>query len=647
MADGRDDAGKYQRHVYLMMSTVEEARQRLAAALANLSVCPTEWVSATQALGRVTASPVHAAASTPHYCAAAMDGFAVQSGLTAQATEAHPVRLPVPEAARPVSTGELMPEGFDAVVMIEDVHQPTGDAIEIMGAASAWQHVRLLGEDMVATELIVTQGRRLTPADVGALVACQVLEVPVVRRPRVVFLPTGGEVIGPGEPAKPGDVIDYNSHMLSGLVQEWGGSATTLPPTPDDPEALARVIARAVAENDLVAVIAGSSAGTHDFVPSLIEELGDLLCHGVRLAPGKPTALGVIDGTPVIGVPGYSVAAWMAFDLFAKPIVARLQGLAEPKRLTVTARVRRKTSSKSGTREYLRVRLGRVGEDLVAVPLKRGAGAISSLVQAEGLAIVPDMDEGLDPDTEVRVELLASADEVERTVLVVGSHDLALDLLASHLAAEPEGVRLASAHVGSLGGLRALAQREAHLAGTHLLDPPTGEYNVPYIRRVLPGLPLKLVNLAYREVGLMVLPGNPKAIGAIADLARDDVLLINRQRGAGTRVLLDDLLQSAGLAPDQIAGYDREVTTHTMVAAAISGGAADAGLGIRAAATAMGLDFVPLTSERYDLAIPEEHLRHPGVQAILSAVSTATFRDAVLDLGGYDLRDSGKVVHEQ
>jgi putative molybdopterin biosynthesis protein len=309
--------------------------------------------------------------------------------------------------------------------------------------------------------------------------------------------------------------------------------------------------------------------------------------------------------------------------------------------------VRRKTSSKSGTREYLRVRLGRVGEDLVAVPLKRGAGAISSLVQAEGLAIVPDMDEGLDPDTEVRVELLASADEVERTVLVVGSHDLALDLLASHLAAEPEGVRLASAHVGSLGGLRALAQREAHLAGTHLLDPPTGEYNVPYIRRVLPGLPLKLVNLAYREVGLMVLPGNPKAIGAIADLARDDVLLINRQRGAGTRVLLDDLLQSAGLAPDQIAGYDREVTTHTMVAAAISGGAADAGLGIRAAATAMGLDFVPLTSERYDLAIPEEHLRHPGVQAILSAVSTATFRDAVLDLGGYDLRDSGKVVHEQ
>jgi len=315
------------RRVYLRMSSVEEARQRLLGALAPVRVCEAEMVAATEALGRVTAAPVFARGSSPHYCAAAMDGFAVQSALTAAASESNLVRLPIPDGARPINTGESMPEGYDAVIMIEDVHQPTPEAIEIMAAASPWQHVRLLGEDIVATELIVTQGKRLTPADVGALIAAQVVEAPVVRRPRVVFIPTGSEVIPPGAPAKPGEVIDYNSHMLSGLVEEWGGVAVTEPPTPDQPDALKDAILRAVAEHDLVALIAGSSAGTHDFVPGLIEELGELLCHGVRLAPGKPTALGIVRGTPVLGVPGYSVAAWTAFDLFAKPVIARLQGL--------------------------------------------------------------------------------------------------------------------------------------------------------------------------------------------------------------------------------------------------------------------------------------------------------------------------------
>lgn len=635
------------RRVYLRMSTVEETLERLAAALSTVLRCPAETVAATEALGRVTAAPVFAVGSSPHYCAAAMDGYAVRADLTVAATETSPLALHLPDEAVPINTGELMPEGFDAVVMIEDVHQPDPGVIEIMAAVSPWQHVRLLGEDIVATELIVPPGHRLTPADVGALIASQVAEAPVIRRPSVAFVPTGSEVVKPGEPVRPGSVIDYNSYMLSGLVEEWGGVAVTEPPTPDDPGALRSALLQATERHDLVALIAGSSAGTHDFVPGLIEELGELLCHGVRLAPGKPTALGVVNGTPVLGVPGYSVAAWTAFDLFAKPILAHLQGLALPRRVAVTARVRRKVASKSGTREYLRVRLARVGEELVATPLKRGSSAISSLVQAEGLAIVPDMDEGLDAETAVRVELLVSPDEVERTVLAVGSHDLALDLLACHLAEGLGGARLASAHVGSLGGLRALAQREAHCAGTHLLDPETEEYNVPYIRRVLPGLPLRLINLAYREVGLMVLPGNPKGICAVADLLREDVVIINRQRGAGTRVLLDHLLAKANLAPEGIKGYAREVTTHTMVAAAISGGAADTGLGIRAAATAMGLDFVPLASERYDLAIPDEHLGHPGVQQVLAAAATDAFRQAVLALGGYDLRDSGKLMYQQ
>lgn len=635
------------RRVYLRMLTVDEARAKLIEGLAAVRECETEIVPTTEALGRVTAEPVFARGSSPHYCAAAMDGFAVQSKLTARANETHPVAIPIPQGAVPINTGDMMPEGFDAVVMIEDVHQPDPHAIEIRAAVSPWQHVRLLGEDIVATELVVPPRRRLTPADVGALIASQVWEVPVVRRPRVVFLPTGSEVIRPGNAVRPGEVIDYNSYMLASLIEEWGGVATIEPPTPDDPTALRNALMRGVAEYDLVAFIAGSSAGSHDFVPNLIEELGDLLCHGVRLAPGKPTAIGVVDGTPVLGVPGYSVAAWTAFDLFAKPIVAWLQGLTEQRRPTIEARVRQKVPSKAGTREYLRVRVGRVGSEVVAIPLKRGAGTISSLVQADGLAIVPDMDEGLDPSATVEVELLVPAAAVERTILVVGSHDLALDLLECHLSGNPEGIRLASVHVGSMGGLRALAQREAHLAGTHLLDPATEEYNVPYIKRILPEMHLKLINLAYREVGLMVLPGNPKGILGLNDLAREDVVIINRQRGAGTRILLDHLLRRNGLEPGAIRGYEREVTTHTMVAAAIVGGTADTGLGIRAAAKALGLEFVPIASERYDLAIPQEHFNHPGVQQILQTVRSEPFRRAVLELGGYDLSHSGSLMYEQ
>ncbi|MGQ9731766.1 MAG: substrate-binding domain-containing protein, partial [Candidatus Zipacnadales bacterium] len=418
-------------------------------------------------------------------------------------------------------------------------------------------------------------------------------------------------------------------------------------PIPDEPDALRQAILRAVAVHDLVAVIAGSSAGIQDFVPGLIEELGELLCHGVRLAPGKPTALGLIHGTVVLGVPGYSVAAWMAFDLFAKPVIHRLQGLPEPQRPRVQAVVRRKVASKAGIREYVRVRLGRIGEQLVAVPLKRGAGSISSLVQADGLAIISEMDEGLDEGATTEVELLVPPAAIERTVLAIGSHDIALDLLASYLACDSEGFRLASVHMGSLGGLRALAHREAHIAGTHLLDPATEEYNVPYVQRILRNVPLILVNLAYREVGFMVSPGNPKGIQSVADLARDDVVMINRQRGAGTRVLLDYLLEKAEIEPQALTGYEREVTTHTMVAAAVLGGAADTGLGIRAAARAMKLDFIPLTSERYDFAIPREQENHPGVQQLLEVLCSETFRDAILGLGGYDLRDSGKVLYVQ
>jgi putative molybdopterin biosynthesis protein len=584
-----------------------------------------------------------------------MDGYAVASAATAGASETAPRSLRVPAEARPVNTGEPIPNGYDAVVMIEDVHLASADTIEIMAAASPWQHVRLLGEDVVATEVVATGGRRLDPVDVATLISAQVWSVEVVARPRVALIPTGSEVIRPGDGAaqrpRPGQVIDSDSTMLAGLLESWGAEPVVHDPVPDDPELLRAAMVEAARTHQLVAMIAGSSAGTADHVPGLIERQGELLVHGLRVSPGKPASFGVVEGVIVIGVPGYAVAAWAAFDLFAKPAVHRLLGVQPPERPRVTARFQRKVASRSGVRELLRVRLGRIGDELVAVPLKRGASAIGALSQADGLAIVPEMVEGLSPGDPVEVELLASTAELDRTVLVVGSHDVALDLLAHELAVSGRS-RLASAQVGSLGGLRAIAQGEAHVAGTHLLDPADGSYNISYVQRLLPGVSLRLVHLFDRDIGFMVAPGNPKGIHVAADLARGDVVMINRQRGAGTRVLLDHLLATGAVDAGAIAGYSREVTTHTMAAAAVSGGVADVAIGIRAAATALRLDFVPIARERYDLVVPAVHLGHLGVARLLEIASGhgapgRRFHAAVAALGGYDLARAGEVVFEQ
>lgn len=646
------------RRVFLDMVTVAEAQHRVEARLETLlaleSQQTTENLPPERALNRVTAEPVFAVQCNPHYCACAMDGFAVNAADTEGATESSPKQLAVPSQAHPVNTGEPLPEGFDAVIMIEDVYQPDGETVEIMASAAPWQHVRLLGEDIVATELVATSGYRLGPVEISAMIASQIESVPVRRKPRVALLPTGTEVVRfvPGMALRPGQVIDYDTPLLSGLIAEWGGESVVLDPVPDDPEQIGAALIDAARRFDVVALIAGSSAGTADHVPNLIEQLGELLFHGVRLSPGKPAAAGVVEGTFVLGVPGYSVAAWTAFDLFAKPVISRLLGVRTPERPIVTATFRRKIPSRAGSYELLRVRLAPVAGRLVAVPLKRGAGAINSLTRADGLARIGELEEGVNPGEEVDVELLIPSSEVERTVMIVGSHDISLDLLAAELALPPDPMRLASAHVGSMGGLRALRMGEAHLAGIHLLEPADGTYNVSYIKRVLPDVPLRLINLVHREVGLMVPKGNPKAIKTIEDLVRSDVVMINRQRGAGTRVLLDHLLKQEGLESSEIAGYSREVTTHTMVAAAVSGAAADVGIGIRAAATALGLDFVPLTLERYDLAVPRESLEHAGVSRLLRIITAddgqgQRYRRAVEALGGYRFEESGKVLYEQ
>ena len=629
--------------VYLTDLPLEEAYARWNAALRArglLQPLPAESVPVTEACGRVTAEPVAAARSVPHYHAAAMDGIAVRAAETFRASETTPVRLPRDRYV-PVNTGDPMPEGTDAVIMIEDVHEINGLA-EILASAAPWQHVRPAGEDIVATELLLPSNHRVDPLDVGALVAAGVQTVNVRRRPVVHFIPTGNEIVDPSGDLRPGQIPEFNTAMLMPEVQEWGGVPVRHPIARDAPDALAAAL-RQASPCDLLVTIAGASSGARDYTAETFSRLGEVAVHGVAIRPGKPAVLGIVDGRPAIGLPGYPVSAMLVFDLFARPVVYALLGLAPPVRERLRATVVRKVHSTAGVDEFVRVMVGRVGGRTVAAPLARGAGLMTSLVRADGWLVIPRTSEGIEAGTEVDVELRRPAAAIASTVMVVGSHDVALDVLADFLRRADPTSRLASAHVGSLGGLLALRRGEAHMAGVHLLDEDTGEYNISYVRRYLPGTPTALVTLAQRDQGLLVARGNPKHIRGITDLAGAGVRFVNRQRGAGTRVLLDYELRRAGLAPQQLQGYEREVYTHMAVAVTVATGAADCGLGILAAARALGLDFVPVIRERFDLAIPEEHMESRLVRQVLAVLDVPEFRRAVASLGGYDLSLTGTV----
>lgn len=636
------------RKIYLESVSVQEAQDRLNAALDAAGWGHIErFAPVEECLGRVTARPITAHISAPHYHASAVDGVAVRSRDTFAAMETNPVTLVFGEQAFWVDTGDPVPAGCDAVIMVEDVNlvddgHGAGARCEILAPAAPWQHIRAIGEDVVATEIILPEGHRIRPQDMGALLAAGVMEIPIVKRPRVVFIPTGTEIVNPKPDPKAGEIIEFNSRVVLSQVAEWGGVPKRFPIIPDNYELLKDTVLKAVDRGDIIVVNAGSSAGSEDFTVHVLAELGEVLVHGVAIKPGKPVMLGMIKGKPVIGLPGYPVSTWLTADIFIRPLIYRHLGIPMPQRPTATATLARRLTSPMGVEEYVRVKLGRVGEKLVATPISRGAGVISSLVRADGMLVIPAGREGIGEGQEVSVDLLRPLDEIRETVVATGSHDTALDLMSSFMRRVAGNQYLSSAHVGSLGGLLALKRGEAHMAGVHLLDEATGDYNVSYVRRYL-GRPALLALLAKREQGFLVPKGNPKNISTFADLARPDVTYVNRQRGAGTRLLLDYHLKQEGIDPSQVQGYTREEFTHLNVAAAIQSGSADTGLGILSAAKALDLDFIPITWEEYELCIPADQEQHPGVQAILNLLTQPAFQRAVADLGGYDVSGAGRI----
>jgi putative molybdopterin biosynthesis protein len=616
------------------------------AAVGALPPPPAESIDLADAAGRVTAAPVWARISNPSYHAAAMDGVAVRAAATVGARETAPKTLRIGGDATWIDTGDPLPPEMDAVVMIEDVHDRGDGSIEILSAVAPWQHVRPLGEDIVATELVVPQGHQLRPVDLGAIAAAGHHQVLVRRKPRLALIPTGTELVEVGTRPKPGQIIEFNSLMLAAMAEAWGADATRRPIQPDSFDGLRREVSAALDEADIVVINAGSSAGSADFTARVVEDLGELLVHGIAIRPGHPVVLGVARDRPLIGIPGYPVSAALTFELLVAPLVQAKLGRAAPAPSTIRARIARKVVSPMGEDEFLRVKLGKVGDRLIAAPLERGAGVIMSLVRADGIARIPRFSEGLAAGSEVEVQLLRDVGAIERTVVAIGSHDPALDLLANEVSRRFAPAALASTNVGSYGGLLALRRGEAHVAGCHLLDPTSGAYNVREVRAVLTGRRVVLVNFAHRVQGLIVPAGNPKRIQAIEDLTREDVRFVNRQRGSGTRMLLDYELDTRGLRSSEVRGYEREQYTHLSVAADVASGTADTGLGVLAAARALELEFVPLLTERYDLVIPREHYESDVLRPVLTVLADPVFARAVEALGGYDVGEMGKIVAE-
>ncbi|MEO6163440.1 MAG: molybdopterin biosynthesis protein [Candidatus Binatia bacterium] len=638
---------------YLKKTPLSEARE-LFLSTVNPAALTIEEIAIDDALDRITAEPVFAKISSPHYHASAMDGICVRAEETFGATEFVGKKLTLTDSASPgadafryVDTGNALPAWANAVIMIEKVHQVDATTIEIFESVAPWNHVRLVGEDVVATELLLPRSHRLRPYDLGALLAAGHTTVRVKARPRVGIIPTGDELIQPGEEATPGAVIDFNSTVLAAFVREWGGMPVRYPRARDDEQLLRAALERAGAECDLVTIIAGSSAGEHDLTADVVAAAGELLAHGIDVMPGKPAVLGSLNGKPVLGVPGYPVSAIVIAREILRPALEKFLRSAAPTLPSVRAIVPKKIASHLGLEEFIRVTLGRVGDKLVAVPLARGAGVITTMVHADGLMRIPSLVEGLNAGETAEVELLRPMVDIENTILCTGSHDLAIGVLEDRLKLRYAELKIAATNVGSLGGLLALQREETHIAGTHLLDPASGVYNITDIQRAIPNVPVVLVHLAQREQGIIVTRGNPKSLRSLQDLARNDIRFVNRQPGSGTRVLLDFELKKLNIEGAAIAGYEREEFTHMAVGVAVASGLADAGLGVRAAAQALALDFIPIANEQYDLLIERRFFESARGELLLATICSDGFKCAVSALGGYDTTNAGAVLYRQ
>lgn len=629
---------------YLTNAALSQARQEYLQFVRKLGFKrKTERIAVQYANGRVTAQPVYAAICAPHYAASAMDGIAVHARDTFGATETTPVRLSS-EQFIVLDTGDPVPEMFDAVIMVEDIVRHDDGSVTIHASAAPWQHIRQIGEDVCAGEMILPAFTSVSPAAIGAMIAGGVLEILVVSQPVIGIIPTGDEIIPPCADPKPGDILEFNSSIFSAMVSGWGALPRTYPIVKDNREQIRGAVQQAAEECDIVLLNAGSSAGREDYSAAVIRELGEVLYHGIAMKPGKPAILGCVGNVPVLGVPGYPVSGIIVIEELLRPLLDEWLHAPAESGEYASAVLTRAVVSGLKYEEFVRVRMGYVGDRLIATPLSRGSGVVSSFMKADGIMEIPQAVEGYEAGQEVRVRLLVKKEKLKQTLVTVGSHDPLLDELGNMLHLQDPHMYMSSSHVGSMGGIMAIRRGEAHMAGCHLLDPETGRYNVSFIRKYFPKGGVHLIRCVGRQQGLMVAAGNPLKLSRFEDIAVDGIRYVNRQKGSGTRILTDYLCREKHIRTEAVYGYEREELTHTSVAAQIASGSADAGMGIYSAAKLFGLDFIPICVEEYDLLITDYAWELPMVQQLISILKSPAFAEKLQLLGGYILDNPGESI---
>ncbi|MGV8147294.1 MAG: molybdopterin biosynthesis protein [Alkaliphilus sp.] len=636
---------KFDRNVYLSNIDLNDAKEKMLEKFAaKLQKPKTEILTVDDALGRITYKSVFAKISSPYFNASAMDGISVIAKKTIGADERNPIILKINQDFIYVDTGDVINNPFDSVIMIEDVIYVDKERVKINKASSPWQHIRPIGEDIVASEQIVPSLHKITPFDIASLLCGGITEIEIIKKPQIAILPTGTEIIEAEDKIEEGKIIDSNSRMFIAMTKRIGAKANRYKPIIDDYELIKQKIVVATKENDIIIVIAGTSAGREDYISSIIKELGEVIVHGIAIKPGKPAIIGLVNNKPIIGVPGYPVSAYVVFKQIVEPLIAEYLRAKEPKGEIAEAILSRRLVSSLKHLEFIRMKLGNVSGKLIATPLNRGAGVTMSLVKADGVAIISKETEGIEAGETIKIELLKDIDMINNTIVSIGSHDVIMDIIASLITEKNKQYSLSSAHVGSLGGIMATKREETHIAPIHLLDEKTGTYNTEYVKKYLKNQNIYLVKGIKREQGLMVAKGNPKNVMGIIDLVNDDIVFVNRQKGSGTRILLDYKIKELGLDSANIMGYEREMTTHMMVASAVSSGSADVGLGIKSAATAMGLEFILVGEEEYDFAINDKFLKEERVKIFIDVLKSDIFVDELKKLEGYSIENAGEII---
>ncbi|MFA6075558.1 MAG: molybdopterin biosynthesis protein [Negativicutes bacterium] len=627
---------------YLNLVEFADAKKILQEQAGKLLKPETETIAVRDSLHRVLHAPVFARISHPNYNASAMDGVAINAESSFGAHERHSLKLTKGIDFWPVDTGDCLPANCNAVVMIEDVIELDQDTIELYSAVHPWQNVRVVGEDIIVGDMIVPGNHCIQAVDIGAILCSGNAEVTVRKKLQVGIVPTGTELrtAATADRLQPGEIIDSNSEMLAALIREAGATAKIYDIVPDNKELLRAAFLNVANESDIVLIIAGSSAGTEDYTQPLVAELGEVFVHGIAIKPGKPVVFGKISEKLVLGMPGYPVAAFMIAREFLQPLLRKQAGLGENilescRVDKVDAILSRRLISSLKHQEFVQVKLGRIKDKLIATPLNRGAGVTMSLVKADGILDVARASEGIESGTKVKVQLIRPLEMINNALICTGSHDIIIDKINAELTKTADGWTLASAHVGSLGGIMAIKRGEAHIAPAHLLDEATGEYNISYIKKYLREIPVVLIRGIKRQQGLYFRRNEQLSARSLAAIAEQGLSFANRQKGSGTRVLLDYLLKQDGIPVTAISGYEQELLTHTAVALAVLSGNYDTGMGIEAVANLLGLDFVPVGVENYDLIVPQEYLEDVRIQKLLEILRSGEFKNNIESMGGY------------